>query len=240
MPVQAYKTRILIDQFDFSMETAGGSLAMVAPPIDAPALQQAARLYIPGVQSGKLEFSGYWNGGAAGRFANELEARHGSSTPCVVAALLDAGAAGNPAYVLRSTWGQQLAVEWPAAGLLTLNAAYEDVLARGLLLYSGTTTTTGVKNALDFPAGGSDGGEVFLFVQAIGGTATNAEIAIASAPNEGGTFVNEATLLFSAVGAYRQPMSGAVDKRLRVSLVSLGGATSLQFAVVGCIKGVSY
>lgn len=240
MPVPAYKTRILIDQFDFSMETAGGSLAMTVPPIDAPALQQPSMLYVPGAQNGKLEFSGYWNGGAAGRYEDELYARHGSLTPCIIAALLDTSAAGNPAYVLRSTWGQQLKTDWPLDGLLTLQAAYEDVLARGLLLYSGAVTTTGVKNALDFSAGGTDGGEVFLFVQAITGTATNAEIAIASAPNEGGTFANEATLQFGAVGAYRQTMSGAVDKRLRVSVTSLGGATSITLAVVGCIRGVSY
>jgi hypothetical protein len=235
MPVQAYKTRILIDQFDFSGETSGGSLAFTVPPIDAPALQQAAKLAIPGNQSAKLEFSGYWNGGAAELLDNELYARLGTSTPCIVATCLDTSAVGNPAYVLRSTWGQQLKVDWPVAELLTASAAFEDAAVRGVVLAHQTFSATGAGSVIDLGAA-VGGGWAVLVVRAIVGAATNASFLVQHAP----TFAFSAPVTFgtfgavSAAGAQAITLADPKRRYVRLNCADLGGATSIAVtAIVG-------
>lgn len=241
MPVQAYKTRILIDQFDFSGETSGGSLSLAVPPINTPALQQSAKLMIPGNPGGTLEFSGYWNGGAAGLLDNELDARLGSATDCIVSVLLDTSAVGNPAYVQLSTWGQQLKTEWPADGLLAAQATFEDVTSRGLAIAHQTFSATGNGSIIDFGAAGSAGAWAVLVVRAIDGTATNASFLVQHSTTLG--FGSPATLLtfgaVSAVGAQVVTAAGAVRQYMRLNCASLGGATSIAVTAIVGVTGVT-
>ena len=112
-------------------------------------------------------------------------------------------------------------------------------MRRGLLLWRGVVSATGNQTAIDFAAAGSAGGDVFVFVQAITGAATNASIKVQSATTQAGTYADEATVTFSAVGAYSAAMTGAVSRWLRVNVASMGGATAITLAVVACVDGVT-
>jgi hypothetical protein len=80
---------------------------------------------------------------------------------------------------------------------------------------------------------------VYVWVQSITGTATNASIKVQSATTEGGTYADEATVTFSAVGDASAAMTGAISQWLRVNVASMGGATSITLAVVACVDGVT-
>lgn len=241
MPVQAWKTRILIDQFDFSGETSGGSLALTVRPIDAPALQQPSMLYVPGAQNGKLEFGGYWNGGAAGRLDDELYRRLGSQLPCIVITMLDTSALGNPAYVLRSTWNQQINIEWPAAGLLTAQATFEDVAARGLVVAHQSFTAVGLGPLIDFGAAGTAGAWAVLVVRAVEGSASNAAFVVRASNTT--DFATPISLISFApvagVGAQMAAAAGDVRRYLRLWCSDMGGATKLTVTAVVGVAGVT-
>lgn len=130
--------RLLVDEFDFSGDTSGVTLALTGSAIDAPALQQTALQRIAGDAGLKVEHSGYYTGPDAGELEAELTARLGTETPAAVAVLLDTRAVGNPAYVAWRAWGEQVTVETPIDGLVTLSGAWGEMPGyRGVVLFDG-------------------------------------------------------------------------------------------------------
>lgn len=241
MPVKAYNTRLLVDEFDFSGDTAGLALNLAAEAIEAPALQSAAAQYIGGNAKGTIEQNGYWDGGAAGLLDNELYARLGSETPSIVSVLFDTRAVGNPAYVQQTTWASQMNIEAPVDGLLALASKFEDLTSRGYVVAHATISATGGQSVIDFGAAGVAGAWAVLHVRAITGTATNATFTIQHATTLG--FGSPATLLsfaaLSDVGAQAATAAGAVNRYLRLNCTSLGGATSLAVTAIVGVTGVT-
>lgn len=241
MPVKAYNTRLLVDEFDFSADTAGLSLSLAAEAIEAPALQSSAAQYIGGNAKGTIEQNGYWNGGAAGLIDDEIYARLGSETPCIVTVAFDTTAVGNPAYVQQSTWASQMNIEAPVDGLLSVANKFEDMISRGYVVAHGTISATGGQTVIDFGAAGADGAWAVLHVTAISGTATNATFTVQHATTVG--FGSPATLItlanVSDVGAQVATATGSVNRYIRLNCTSLGGATSLSVTAIVGVTGVT-
>ena len=78
-----------------------------------------------------------------------------------------------------------------------------------------------------------------MFVTTITGSATNAAIKVQSAATEGGSYADEGTFTFSAIGAYAVTLSGTVDRWVRINTTDLGGATSFVVNAIVCVNGVT-
>ena len=233
-------TQVLVDEFDFSGDTSDISVSVAMGEQDSTTLQAAAMLSEPLLPAMTIEQNGYFKGTGAGELEKELWDRLGVAG-VYVAALFGTHIAACPAYVKDDTFGQTMQIQTPAAALMTLNGAWAKGQggSRGLRVYTGTLSAIGEQTAYDFGAAGSAGGEAYLFVQGITGTATNAVILVESSATEGGVYATEATFTFSALGAYKQSMSGTVNRWLRLNVSDLGGADDLTVVLIVCVAGVT-
>lgn len=239
MPVKAYNSRILVDQFDFSGDTKGISLAMTKDGIDAATLQAADRVLVPDLSSGVIDLMGYFGGVGAGALEQELQARMESEADCIVSAIFDTTAVGNPAYVQPTTWGKQLTLDG-ADKLLMVKAQWEDLTQRGLVAAHATISATGDQSVIDFGAAGAAGGWAVLHVRAIDGTAVNAAFTVKSAAAVGFSGpTTHGTFTISAVGASQLTFAGSVGRYMRLGCTSLGGATSLAVTAIFGVSGVT-
>jgi len=242
--VSARYTRILVDQFDFSGDSNRVIMAGTVATLDTTGFQAVTSTSIPGnLQGASIQHGGYYAGADAGELEYELKQRLGSATPAYIAALFGTNQAACPAYVCDTSWGQQLTVDAPIDGLITLSGNWPagGGMKRGLRIQAGASTLsgTGGGTAYDFGAAGAAGGTGYLFVQTITGTATGATIDIESSATEGGTYASEGTFTFSAVGVQTLTMSGVVNQWLRINTTSLGGATSFAVVCIACVAGVT-
>ena len=240
MPIKAYNTRVLVDEFDFSGDTKGVTVSLAVKTLDAPVLQSAAVQLIPGSVQGTVELAGYWNGGAAGLPDDEIYTRLGSETDSVVSTCFDTTAVGNPAYTQMTTWGQQMKVDSPIDGLLTLDSTWQDTTNRGYVVAHGTISATGGQTVIDMGAAGTNGGWAALHLRAIAGTATNATITVQSAALVGfSSPTTHGTFTVSAVGGYTLTFEGNVGRYVRLNCTSHGGATSLSVTAIVGVSGVT-
>ncbi len=238
-------TRVLIGRRDASGAMASVEIRAAITTEDTTTFQATAREYTTtGIES-TIDVDGYITGLTIADPERTIQARFGTTLMDHIGVLLQEDGItelGMPIYVLPMSEPDSYAISTPVAGIMAINASFSQrvtPMRRGLLLFRGAVTSTGVKGAIDFPAGGVAGGDVWLWVQDYDTKPTDAVITISSAPNEGGTFANEATLTFSDTGSYYAAMTGAIDKRLRVSVTNLGGATSLTFVIAVGINGVT-
>ncbi len=240
MPVLAYNTRILVDQFDFSGKTKGITLGLSKEAIEAPTLQAADRVLVPDQGGmGVLDLNGYFGGVGAGELEQELQARLDSEADCIVSALFDTRAAGNPAYVQPTTWQKQLTLDG-ADKLLTVKGAWEDFTQRGLCMADFYFTGASDGAVIDMGATGAAGGWAVIHVTVIAGTATNATFTVRSAAAVGfGTPTTHGTFTVSAVGAQRLTFAGAVGRYMRFACSSIGGATGIDVKAIFGVSGVT-
>lgn len=245
MGVKGKWARFFIGRRDVSAVTASAEIDIGVTNEEVTSFQATAKEYtVTGTES-SISLSGYVEVLSTAGLERTLQSRFGTALVDHIGVLLQEDGVTElamPVYVIKDTDPDSMTIAAPATGIMTIDGVFsvrEMSIKRGLLLYRGTVTSTGVKSAFDFPAGGTAGGDVFVWVQDITGTATNAELVIASATAEGGTFTNEATITFSDLGSYYAAMTGTVDKRLRLSVNSLGGATNFTIAVVAAITGVT-
>ncbi len=242
MPVAAKYTKLLIDEFDFSGDSNSLSVALTAAALPTTGFQATGETFIAGLTGGSLSHGGYYSGKGAGYIEQELKARLGTSTAVYVGALFGTNGVAR-AYVLDTTWGSNLGMEMPVDGVITLSGEWPAVagLRRGLVVFDGTISATGGTDSVDFGAAGSAGGECYLFVQTVTGTATNATIDIESDADDdfGSGATVEGEFDFSAVGVTKVTMSGDVLQYIRLNCTSLGGATSFRVVAVVCVDGVT-
>lgn len=234
-------TRLLIDQFDFSGDTSGVTATLAGNAIDAPALQQSGLQRIAGESGLKVEHKGYYTGPDAGDLEAELDERLGTETPVWVGVLFDTRAVGNPAYVARQTWGEQLTIETPIDGLLTMAGSWGEMPGyRGKTLLDGEVTATGAGTVVDLGSTAGTGGRVFVFVRDIDGTAVDATVSVECDTAVG---MSSPTVLaassFSAVGVVEGLIEDPVERYVRITVDDLGGADGLTLAVVLCVDGVT-
>jgi hypothetical protein len=234
--VKGTLSQLLVDEFDFSGDTAAITVTINMAEEDSTTLGATASVYEPILPSMKIEHNGYIGGD--NDIEQELYDLLGGSS--YVAALFGTDAVGCPAYV-HSTFGAQMQLQFPAKGLITLNGAWAMGSGgyRGYRIYSGTISGTGLSAAIDLGSAGSAGGDGFLFIQTITGSASSATIKIQSASTEGGSYADEGTFTFSAVGVQVLAMTGTVNRWLKLSTTSMGGATSFAVTAIGCVDGVT-
>ena len=240
MGVKAYRGRLLVDEFDFSLDTFSASLANTAEPLESSNWQSAAMQYQPDATGSQLTMSGYYTGNDAGDIFQEVYSRLGTETAAWVAWLLNTTALGQPAYVLASAWGSNVTVDTPVNDLLKFNGTFEGVASGGLTLLDGQVTATGNGTVVTLPAAGTTGGTAFLFVRDITGTAVDAIVTIECDTVVGMTTpTDKGSITFSDVGVYPLTISGTVETYVRVVIDDLGGATDFTAALVLCVADVT-
>lgn len=242
MAVLGKNIEILIDQWRFSGQSNTAQVEISTPELDATVFQANGMIYEPGLRTAKIQHGGYFTGKGAGYLEQEMVARLGTATPVIFGLSVDTTALANPLYASAQTWAKQLSIDAPIAELIKLTGQWPDALEnfdRGLRIFDGQVAATGNQTAYDVGAAGSAGGRAYLWVTGINGTAVNASIKVQSATTQGGTYSDECTFTVSAVGGFVQPLSGNVDRWLRVNVASMGGATGLTFVCATAINGVT-
>jgi hypothetical protein len=241
MPVPARYTRLLIDEFDFSSDHSGLTFTVANAPIDVPAFQTEGLQRLPGPVSATLQHNGYYTGPDVGDLEAELHDRLGSETAVYVATLFDTRAVGNPAYVLPSTWGQQLTLDAPIDKLLTVAGNWaEGPVQRGYVLVDGELTATGAGTAVTLPGAGAAGGKGYLFVRAIDGAAVDAEITVeCDTADDFPSATTVGTFTFAAVGVVAIDLDDVVETYVRINVTDLGGADGFTVACIVCVDGVT-
>lgn len=242
MAVAAKYTKLLIDEFDFSGDSNSLEVSTAVAALPTTGFQATGETFTPGLTSGNLTHGGYYSGKGAGYIEQELKARLGTSDTVYLAALFGTNGTAR-AYVLDTSWGSQLGLEMPVDGLITLSGEWPVVggARRGLVVFDGTISATGGQTSVDFGAAGAAGGEAYLFVQAITGTASSATIDIESDADDdfGSGATGEGTFTFSDVGVQKVTMSGAVLRYIRLNCTDLGGATDFRVVGVVCVDGIT-
>src|SRR3954471_23495366 len=108
MPVKAYQSKILVDQFDFSGSSMGWTINNEVKSLDHTVFQNAGQLRLPGLPMATIEHQGYVTTPAAGELEYELNALLGSTSTIRTAVIVDTSATIPVAFVLNSTFNQQL------------------------------------------------------------------------------------------------------------------------------------
>ena len=247
MSIKGKWARLIIGGVDLSAKTSSAEITIGVGTEEVTAWQDTARSYISTDSEPAFNIDGYVDSLSAdtGGMEEALAEAFGADTAVPVAIVLHEAAntyAGMPAYVLPGTQGDNMSIAAPAAGVLTINGSFPGGASgwrRGYVLFRGTVSATGNQTGVDFGAAGTGGGDVFVFVTAITGTATNASIKVQRATGGLGTYADEATVTFSAVGGYSAAMTGSISQFLRMNTASMGGATSFVVTVIACVDGVT-
>ena len=241
-------SRLWVDDFDMSTKTASAEISMSIGTEEVTAFQATAKEFITTDPESSIKITGYVSSLAAdtGGWEQELYDRFAAPNTTQVGWMLAdraTGDAGMPVYVLPLTSADSMKITAPATGVLGIDGSFmagDYGLRRGICLWYGTITATGNKTAYDIGAAGSSGGDIYVWVFSITGSATNASIKVQSATTQGGTYADEGTVTFSATGrATSAAMTGTVNQWLRVNVASMGGATGFTIAVVATVDGVT-
>lgn len=244
--VRSRYTRLLVNQFDFSGISNALEVAYEVERIDATAFQDTGSTSLALSTAATITQNGYFQNAAAGEFEQEVWESMANSETLYVAALFGTDTPACAAHVARATNTGKLNIKAEIAGLITVGGEWFQGVGAlyGRRVWSGTFSATGAQTTpgyIDLGAAGAAGGYVWLFVQSITGTATNATINVQSDDNTGfSSPATEATFTFGAVGGYEQAMSGAVDRYLRLNVTSMGGATNFTVVAIAAVSGVTY
>lgn len=243
MASRGTNAKILIDEFNFSCDTNSLTVSGSVPALDSTALCDVATTFEIGIPTGMIEHAGYLPTAGAGTIHDEIYDRIAAGTATVyVGALLLTDIAACPGYVCQTTWANQLTIGSQNESLMTLAGSWNASggFVRGLRLADGALSAVQAETAYDTGAAGTAGGQAFLFVSAIGGTATGATIDVESSATEGGAYDSEGTFTLSAVGVQKITMTGTVNRWLRINVTSLGGASSITAICIAGVSGVTY
>lgn len=246
MATKSTYTRLLVNEFDFSTVSNQLDVSFTLDKQDVTTFQASGKQFLVMGSEGTITQSGYLTGSAAGYFEAEIATAIANAESLTVAALFGTDTAACPAYVAPNCNADGLTIQAPADGVITVGGQWGSGtgIVRGLRVWSGTFSATGAQTTpdyIDLGAAGSAGGLAWLFVQAIDGTATNADVVLQSDDNtDFSSAATEATFTFSAVGVQSATLSGAVDRYLRLNCTDLGGATSFVVVCIAAVDGVTY
>jgi len=237
---KALDTHILVDEHQLSNQSTGLTVESSVDSEDSTTFQATGAEFTMKLPSPKISMKGFFTGVGASYLENELQSRIGTQTT-IVAGLLATATAACPAYVIPSAAADAMKVDAPVAGLITIDGGFVGSrMYRGIRIAHLTISATGAQTGVDLGAAGSAGGNVFMFITSITGTATNADIDIESDSDSGfGTAAVEATHTFSAVGATQVSMSGTIGRYIRLNVTDLGGATDFDVVAIACVDGVT-
>lgn len=249
MGVKGRWARLWVDTAELSARVMSATIDTQMSNEDVTAWQDTAKRTISTGADSTLELNGYLealgdnSGGLDRAFFRRFGVDTLSSVPVRVAVMLAESASaeqGSPCYVFPQTYTDQITIASPATGVHTIDGRFvggAGGMKRGLLLYRGVETETGIKTSYGMPAS-TTGLQAYLFVSAVPGITGTAQISLSHATTLAGSYTNMTTFDITATGAQVYTRS-ATNQYLRVNLVDLGGATSITFAVIACYNGVT-
>lgn len=241
--IKGINTRVLVGGYLLSSQTNSATVQSTSNTVETTPFEAAAKEYITLAPDGNIDIGGYLTFDTANGATFEKRLHTSLSTADTVGIIYyNTALAGSPGYVLPDSYTDDLQIQSPVAGVITVSGSYTSTvgLRRGVCIYSGTISATGTTMAVDIGAAGVAGGYAYLFVTTETGTGTNADIDIESATSAGGTYSSEGTFTFSAIGTTAVAMSGTVNRYLRLNCTDLGGATSWVVTCIACVSGVTY
>ena len=241
--IKGINTRILVGGYLLSSQTNSTNMQATNNSVETTPFEATAKEYVTLPPDANIDLNGYLTFDTAtdATFEKRL---HASLTTADTVGLIyyNTAVAGSPAYVMPSAYTDNMQIQAPVAGVVTVNGSYTSAVGvrRGICVYSGTVSATGTTTAIDIGAAGSAGGYAYLFVTTETGTGTNADIDLESSATSGGTYASEGTFTFSGVSAASVTLSGTVNRWLRLNTTDLGGATSWYVTCIACVSGVTY
>lgn len=245
-PVRARNARVIVDGYEVTGQTSGIVIDGQVGILEWQVLQDNAVNKEPNFTTLMMTHNGYFFGASAGDLHKELDDRIESGDDTVVSALLGTNLPAPVAYVIPTSFAQQLRVEAPIANLVTINGNWPvgtERAYRGLVAYYGTISATGAKTAIDLGAAGTTGGKAWLHLIGTTGTLSGAidvDIESDTTNSFSGAETVEATFTNAARGVQAQALSGSIGRYARINVAGLGGATTLQVAVIVAVNGVHY
>ena len=241
--IKGINTRVLVGGYLLSSQTNSATVQSTSNTVETTPFEAAAKEYITLAPDGNIDIGGYLTFDTANGATFEKRLHTSLSTADTVGIIYyNTALAGSPGYVLPDSYTDDLQIQSPVAGVITVSGSYTSTvgLRRGVCIYSGTISATGTTTAVDIGAAGAAGGYAYLFVTTETGTGTNADIDIESATTAGGTYSSEGTFTFNGIGVVAVTMSGTVNQFLRLNCTDLGGATSWVVTCIACVSGVTY
>ena len=241
--IKGINTRVLVGGYLLSSQTNSATVQASNNSIETTPFEATGKQYVVLPPDGNIDIGGYLTFDTANGATFEKRLHTSLSTADTVGIIYyNTAIAGSPGYVLPDSYTDDLQIQSPVAGVITVSGSYTSTvgLRRGVCIYSGTISATGTTTAVDIGAAGAAGGYAYLFVTTETGTGTDADIAIESATSAGGTYSSEGTFTFSAIGTTAVAMSGTVNRYLRLNCTDLGGATSWVVTCIACVSGVTY
>lgn len=244
MAGNARYTRVLVGGYLLSSQTNSITISTEAERQDTTPFEATGKEYVVMPPESTIDISGYTTVSATDTGTWEKMTRDTFTTADTVTRIYSESSTytGQPADVLPNAMASTLQMDFPADGVMTLNASFASSsgLRHGICVYSGTISATGATTAIDLGAAGSAGGVAYLHVTTETGTGTNADIDVESATTQGGTYASEGTFTFSGIGDYTLSLSGTVNRWVRLNCTDLGSATSWVVHAIVCVDGVTY
>ena len=241
--IKGINTRILVGGYLLSAQTNSTNMQAANNSVETTPFEATAKEYVTLPPDANIDLNGYLTFDTAtdATFEKRL---HTSLTTADTVGLIyyNTAVAGSPAYVMPSAYTDNMQIQAPTAGVVTVNGSYTSSVGvrRGICIYSGAVSATGTTTAIDIGAAGSAGGYAYLFVTTETGTGTNADIDLEGSATSGGTYASEGTFTFSGISAVAVTLSGTVNRWLRINATDLGGATSWYVTCIACVSGVTY
>jgi hypothetical protein len=245
-------TRLLMGSSTYAYDFSGVSNSLETSfgvdMIEDTTFQATAKSEMAGDPSATITQNGYAVRSAteAENFEKHLTDAIESTTSLTVAALYMTDLDACPAYVARATNAKSMKISGKTGGLVTIQGDWPQGtgIVRGVRVWSGTISATGAQTTpgyIDLGAVGTAGGYAWLFVRAITGTATSADVLLQSDDNTGfATPATEGTFTFSTTGVVEVALSGTVDRYVRLSTSDMGGATNFTVTAIVAVSGVTY
>jgi hypothetical protein len=240
---KAIHTRILVDGYRISSETNKAVVKLDSDKVDVTCFEDTAQNFIVNDPKPSIELGGYithdldpitFEGIAAGALETQVTVTIIKSESATIT--------GGTSYTIPNANAISLAHDMSVGGVMTMNATWGGATAmrRGKAVYAGVAiSATGTKPSIDLGAQGTTGGVAYLHVHSITGTASSATIKLQSSATEGGSYADEGTFTFSALGVFPLDLTGTVDRWLRINTTSLGGATDFTVSAVASVNGVT-
>ncbi|GIK73806.1 MAG: hypothetical protein BroJett021_27940 [Chloroflexota bacterium] len=220
--------RVWVDQFDFSSATSQVDVTFEVGEAERTSLASGAQEFVPLLPKCTVAQNGYFEGVLTNGFEAEMRTRFGAGQ-AVLTVVTQESDANCVCYVLPEATDYNMVFGAPVAGLVTLNGQWGTAAGavRGLRVFDGTFDALEEGAVVDFGVGSTTGGQAFLHVAAITGTAVNALIRVQSSANQV-DWADEGTFTLSTVGGYRLTLTGTVGRYVRLACANLGGATAIR------------
>jgi hypothetical protein len=244
MASKAIHTRILAGGYLISSQTNKAVIKLDSDKTDVTCFEDTAQNFIVQDPKAGIDIGGYIVHTTADADTYDAISHGALATQITVGVIKSTTATmtGGTGYVIPNSNAISLSHDMSVGNVMALQASWggASAMKRGKVPYAGVAiSATGTKPSIDLGAQGTTGGAAYLFVTTITGTASSAAIKVQSSATEGGSYADEGTFTFSAIGAYAVALTGTVDRWVRINTTSLGGATSFIVHCVVSVNGVT-